>query len=86
MVIGFLYFFAFLEEIKGSSWIGGYIMPWYIAFSGLIVILIEFNIKIIVRNMKFLYNYIGRGFFNIYIGVMPIILIPSDTNKGKSGF
>lgn len=57
-------------------------MPGYITLSGLIVVMIEFNIGIIVRNMKFLYNYIGRGLFNIYVGLMPLNLIPTNTGKG----
>lgn len=56
-----------------------FILPAYIAFSGLVILLIECNIKIIVRNMRFLYNFFGRGFFNIYVGVMPLSLL--DTNS-----
>lgn len=54
-------------------------MPGYIAISGLIILAIEMHIKVICRNMRFLYNYLGRGLFNIYVGVMPLTLI--DTNK-----
>lgn len=28
--------------------------------------------------MKFLYNFIGRGLFNIYVGIMPLSLIRMD--------
>lgn len=32
-----------------------------------------------VRNMRFLYNFIGRGIFNIYVGVMPLCLLQIDS-------
>ena len=28
--------------------------------------------------MKFLYNFIGRGLFNIYVGIMPLSLVRLD--------
>ena len=28
--------------------------------------------------MRFLYNYLGRGLFNIYVGIMPLSLIKND--------
>ena len=31
--------------------------------------------------MKFLYNYIGRGIFNIYVGIMPLTLLEDDSKK-----
>jgi hypothetical protein len=40
------------------------------------------NIGFIVRNMRFFYNYFGRGFFNIYVGIMPLTLI--DTSEGST--
>jgi hypothetical protein len=58
----------------------GIIMPGYIAFNGFVILLIECNLGIIYRNMKFLYNFFGRGFFNIYVGIMPLTLI---TREGK---
>ena len=30
--------------------------------------------------MRFLYNFIGRGLFNIYVGVMPLSLIRDGQN------
>ena len=59
----------------------GIILPGYISFSGLIILLIECNIKIIVRNMRFLYNFFGRGLFNIYVGVMPLSMYRSDQDQ-----
>ena len=53
----------------------GLILPAYISVSGLLILLIECNIGFIIRNMRFLYNYFGRGFFNIYVGVMPLSMI-----------
>lgn len=54
----------------------GIIIPAYIGLSGCIIILVECRLEIVCRNMKFLYNYIGRGIFNFYVGVMPLALIP----------
>lgn len=51
------------------------ILPGYIGVSGLLILLIECKIGFIIRNMRFLYNYFGRGLFNIYVGVMPLNLI-----------
>jgi hypothetical protein len=50
-------------------------MPAYIGISGLIILAIECRIGVIVRNMRFFYNYFGRGLFNIYAGVMPLMMI-----------
>lgn len=35
--------------------------------------------------MKFLYNYFGRGLFNIYVGLMPLVMIPDNpiTDEAK---
>ena len=70
------------KDSKGALYLIGYILPGYIAFSGLIILAIEMNIGFIVRNMKFFYNYFGRGFFNIYVGIMPLTLI--DTSDGST--
>ena len=59
-------------------------MPGYLAFSGLVIIAIEMHIGIICRNMKFLYNYFGRGFFNIYVGIMPLTLLEQKDNAKKT--
>ena len=50
-------------------------MPAYIGLSGIIIILIECRINFMVENLSFLYNYIGRGFFNLYAGGMPLMLV-----------
>jgi hypothetical protein len=50
-------------------------MPGYIGLSGLIILLIECRIGFMVRSMSFFYNYFGRGLFNIYAGVMPLMLV-----------
>ena len=57
-----------------------YLMPAYIGLSGLLVILIECRIGFIIRNLRFLYNYFGRGVFNIYAGGMPAMMI-TDWDK-----
>jgi hypothetical protein len=31
--------------------------------------------------MRFLYNFIGRGLFNIYVGVMPLSLLRLDSSQ-----
>lgn len=33
-----------------------------------------------VRNLRFFYNYFGRGLFNVYAGLMPLMLI-NDWSK-----
>ncbi len=50
-------------------------MPAYIGISGLIIFMIECRIGFVVRNMRFFYNYFGRGIFNIYAGIMPMTMI-----------
>jgi hypothetical protein len=60
----------------------GYILPGYIGISGLIILSIEMHIQYICKNMKFLYNYFGRGFFNIYVGIMPLNML--DTRKNST--
>lgn len=62
------------REVKSFQLIG-YIMPGYLALSGLLIMAIEMHIGFICRNMKFLYNYFGRGCFNIYVGIMPLTLL-----------
>lgn len=59
-------------------------MPGYIVFSGLIILAIEMHIKFICRNMKFLYNFFGRGLFNIYVGIMPLNLLDTTPNSQQS--
>lgn len=51
------------------------VLPAYVALAGLIILAVEFNIKVIVRNMKFLYHYFGRGIFNIYVGVLCFAMV-----------
>jgi hypothetical protein len=55
-------------------------MPAYIGLSGLVVLLVECRMILMVQYMHFLYNYIGRGFFNIYAGIMPLMLIADLKN------
>lgn len=31
--------------------------------------------------MRFLYNFFGRGFFNIYVGIMPLSLLRDEQNS-----
>jgi COPI associated protein len=58
-----------------------YVMPAYIGISGLIIFMIECRIGFVVRNMRFFYNYFGRGLFNIYAGVMPMTMIANFDNS-----
>lgn len=69
---------------KDSLYLIGYILPGYIGLSGLIILTIQMNIGFIVRNMKFFYNYFGRGFFNIYVGTMPLTLIDASEKTSQS--
>ena len=34
--------------------------------------------------MRFLYNYFGRGLFNIYVGVMPLSMIRNDKKQNQT--
>lgn len=50
-------------------------MPAYIGLSGLVIMCIECRVGVVVRNLRFFYNYFGRGVFNLYAGIMPLTLI-----------
>ena len=80
---GFYCYYGFNTDAKAGNnfYLIGYILPGYIAFSGLIILAIEMHVRFITNNMKFLYNYFGRGFFNLYVGVMPLCLL--DTSEGS---
>lgn len=73
------------EDIDKNALVLKYVMPAYIGISGLIILAIECRIGAIVRNMRFFYNYFGRGLFNIYAGVMPLMMI-SDFEGSFSTF
>jgi hypothetical protein len=64
----------------------GFILPGYIVLSGLIILSVEMHIGFICRNMKFLYNYFGRGFFNIYAGIMPLALIDNNDDTAQEPY
>ena len=83
VAFGVLCYYYFNSETKGLAYIG-IILPGYVAVSGLLILLIECNIKFIIRNMRFLYNYFGRGLFNIYVGVMPMTLIDNKEDSKQS--
>jgi len=59
-----------------------YLMPAYIGISGLIILLIECRVGFMIRNMRFVYNYFGRGIFNIYAGAMPLMMINNFNGLG----
>jgi hypothetical protein len=69
------------EELAKNTIILRYIMPAYIGISGVIIFAIECRIGFVIRNMRFFYNYFGRGIFNIYAGVMPLTLIANFEDK-----
>lgn len=73
------------EGLAKNAVILRYVMPAYIGISGLIIVTIECRIGFVVRNMRFFYNYFGRGIFNVYAGVMPLTLI-SDFDNALSTF
>lgn len=84
-VIGFgVSCYKFFDADTQKLSLVGIILPGYIALSGLIILLIECNIGVIIRNMKFLYNFIGRGLFNIYVGVMPLSLVRLDSDQNQN--
>lgn len=79
--------YTFFKDYTPKQNFVGFILPGYIAVSGFLILLIELNIGFIIRNMRFLYNYFGRGIFNIYVGVMPLCLIVDDkTNPQDQTF
>lgn len=51
------------------------ILPGYVALSGLIILAVESEAKIVHRNMSFLLNYIGRGIYNIYVGLLCLAMV-----------
>lgn len=72
----YCYMYGFESEgLAKNAIVLRYVMPAYIGISGLIILLIECRIGFVIRNMRFFYNYFGRGIFNIYAGVMPLTLI-----------
>jgi hypothetical protein len=65
------------SDFQGNNKILTYVMPSYIGLSGLIILLIECRMVLMVQYMHFMYNYVGRGLFNIYAGIMPLMMIPN---------
>lgn len=65
------------DDFNKTAQILRYVMPAYVGLSGLIILLIECRVGFMIRSMRFLYNYFGRGLFNIYAGVMPLMMISS---------
>jgi len=69
------------EQLSKNAIVLRYVMPAYIGLSGLIILTIECRIGFVVRNMRFFYNYFGRGVFNIYAGIMPLCMISNFENS-----
>lgn len=57
------------------------VLPAYVGLAGLIILAVEFNIRLIVRNMKFLHHYFGRGIFNIYVGILCFAMVIGITRR-----
>ena len=82
LVVGFgVSCYKWFGEETSNLKIMGVLLPAYIAFSGLVILLVECNIGFIVRNMRFLYNFIGKGLFNIYVGIMPLALLRKSQDQ-----
>lgn len=64
-----------VNVFNGSAQILIHVMPAYIGLSGLILLIVECRMMLMLQHMSFLYHYMGRGFFNIYAGIMPLMLI-----------
>jgi uncharacterized membrane protein len=62
------------------------VLPAYVALAGLIILAMEFNIKFVVRNLKFLFHYMGRGIFNIYVGILCLAMVWEMDNIDKKRF
>lgn len=45
-----------------------YVVPFYFAFFGLMMIASDLNIRLIIDRCNFLDVYIGRGLFNVFVG------------------
>jgi len=58
-----------------------FILPGYVALSGLIILAVETETKIVHRNMSFLLNYIGRGLFNIYVALLCLSMVIEVASK-----
>ena len=61
-----------------------HLVPFYYAFFGLMMIASDLNISLIVDKCAFLDVYIGRGLFNIFVGVQMVdqaIYAGSDANS-----
>lgn len=56
------------------------ILPFYIAFSGLIILGVECGIGFLRNSMKFLTKMIGRGIFSIYVGLMCMCVVRPDNS------
>lgn len=69
------------EQLNQNAVVLRYVMPAYIGLSGLIILTIECRIGFVVKNMRFFYNYFGRGLFNVYAGIMPLTMISNFQNS-----
>jgi hypothetical protein len=81
-IIGFAIFSFFSTnsaDTKDTKDLSLHILPFYIAFSGFILLGIECGIGFLRKSMKFLTNMFGRGFFSIYIGIMCLCIIRPTT-------
>jgi len=60
------------------------ILPFYIGFSGVLILGIECGVGFLRRSMKFLTKMIGRGIFSIYVGLMCLCIIrPTSSDFQK---
>lgn len=85
LAFGVYCYYGFNDQTKSLQFLG-FILPGYIVLSGLIILSVEMHIGFICRNMKFLYNYFGRGFFNIYAGIMPLALIDNNDDTAQEPY
>ncbi|CAD8150721.1 unnamed protein product [Paramecium pentaurelia] len=58
-------------------------IPFYLIFFGVLLIFAEAEWIILIKHFKFLDNYFGRGFYNIFLGTMLLNII-SINNDGEA--
>lgn len=60
------------------------ILPFYIGFSGIIILGVECGVGFLRKSMRFLTRMIGRGIFSIYVGLMCLCVVrPNNSSFEK---
>lgn len=62
------------------------ILPFYIGFSGLLILGVEFGIGFLRRSFLFLTKMFGRGVFCIFVGLMCLCMIRANSKDYQKVF